>query len=71
MYQATCHANWVSTSYIGVLAYKTFTITMSSLTYVTQPLFALWQCQFQAWIKEEGNANDSCSHTVLLNCRYS
>jgi glutamine synthetase type III len=31
------------------------------------PLFALWLCQSQAWIKEEGNANDLCCGTVLLN----
>jgi len=27
----------------------------------------LWQCQSQAWMKEEGNANDLCYFAVLLN----
>src|SRR6218665_30191 len=32
------------------------------------PLFALGQCQSQAWIKKEGDANGLCYHTVSLIC---
>ena len=32
----------------------------------TPPLFALWQCQSQAWVKEEDDANGLCCHTALL-----
>ena len=31
------------------------------------PLFALWQCQSKAWIKEEGDANDICYRTISIN----
>jgi len=27
-------------------------------------MLALWQCQSKAWMKEEGDANDPCYHTV-------
>ena len=37
---------------------------------LTLPLFALWHCQSQAWIKEEGDANYPHYHTVLLNWKY-
>src|SRR6218665_2161332 len=32
-----------------------------------QPLLAPWQCQTQARMKEEGDANDSCYLKVSLN----
>jgi len=32
---------------------------------LTPQLFALWQCQFQAWVKEEGGANGLCYHSVV------
>ena len=28
-----------------------------------------WQCQSQAWIKEEGDANDLCYDTASLNSK--
>ena len=31
---------------------------------LTPPLPALWQCQSQAWIKEEGDANGRCYSTT-------
>lgn len=33
----------------------------------TPPLCALWECQSQAGIKKEGDANRLCYHTVSLN----
>jgi len=33
----------------------------------TLPLFALWQCPSQAWMKEEGDANDLWYELVSLN----
>src|SRR5688572_1478146 len=34
---------------------------------LTPPLIVLVQCQSQAWMKEEGDANDLCYYTVRLN----
>jgi len=42
--------------------------TRRRLKVETPPLFSLWQCQSQAWIKEEGKANGLCYHTASLNC---
>jgi len=49
-----------------------YTTTSKSLTHnncsasyrIDPPLFALRQCQSQAWMKEEGDANGLCYHTV-------
>jgi len=42
-------------------------VSTISLCQVTGALIALWRCQFQAWIKEEGNANHLRYETVSLN----
>jgi len=44
-----------------------FRFNLDQLCHQTPPLFALWQCQSQGWIKKEGEANHFCYDAVSLN----
>jgi len=42
---------------------------MDDQTFQTPSLFALWECQYQAWLKEEGDANHLQYGKVSLNSK--
>ena len=41
---------------------------LASACMATPPLFSLWQCQSQAWIKDEGDVNYLCFDTAPAGC---